>query len=315
MDENIDSESSRISNKVYNLLYSHNNAKNRQNEADEKLIMEISSHALREIETELNKGVISPCRAALNVGLVIEHMHDGAKEKLSPNITNAADTIFKAIKDNASEATIDINKASIATYMLLKFIREEEKYKLNNLVDAAGAILDEIKESIYRKEIDTGKATSNCFYDTLRFIPESMKEKLNEKIEDVGKVVILTELYNKNINPKVSVHRVYDLFRSMPESAKEELAYMAIDLGEKIIDMFKAELESHSISIEEFEDKIYILVKAMPEKAKNRIMTRLPENITQGVLKHFEMMPKTKELLLKEYRRSLLSPWANTLDY
>ena len=315
MGENTDSESSRISNKVYNLLYSHNNAKNRQNEAEEKLIMETSSHALCEIETELNKGIISPCRAALNVGLVIEHMHDGTKEKLYPNIINAADTIFRTIKDNVSEAVIDINKASITTYMLLKFMREEEKYKLNNLVDAAGAILDEIKGSIYRKEIDIGKATCDCFYDTLRFIPESMKEKLNEKIEDVGKVVILTELYDKNINPRVSVHRIYDLFRSMPESAKEELAYMTIDLGEKIIGMFKTELENHSISTEDAEDKIYILIKAMPEMAKNRLIARLPESIAQGVLKHFEMMSKTKELSLKEYQRSLPSPWANTLDY
>ncbi len=138
---------------------------------------------------------------------------------------------------------------------------------------------------------------------------------MNEKIEDVGKAVILTELYDKNINPRVSVHRIYDLFRSMPESAKEELAYMAIDLGEKIIGMFKTELENHSISTEDAEDKIYILIKAMPEMAKNRLIARLPESIAQGVLKHFEMMSKTKELSLKEYQRSLPSPLANTLDY
>ena len=43
---------------------------------------------------------------------------------------------------------------------------------------------------------------------------------------------------------------------------------MAIDLGEKIIGMFKTELENHSISTEDAEDKIYILIKAMPEMAK-----------------------------------------------
>ena len=161
---------------MHNLPYSHNNAKNRQKEAEEKPIMKISRHALCEIEVKLNKVVISSCRAALNVGLVIEHIHDGTKEKLSSNIINAADTIFRTIKDNVSEAVIDINKASITTYMLLKFMREEEKYKLNNLVAAAGAILDEIKGSIYRKEIDIGKATCDCFYDTLRFIPESIKK-------------------------------------------------------------------------------------------------------------------------------------------
>lgn len=77
MDENMPSESVRISNKVYNLLCSCNSVKNEQNGVDEKFIMGMSRNALYETESELNKGLISPCRAASNVRIIIEHMQIG----------------------------------------------------------------------------------------------------------------------------------------------------------------------------------------------------------------------------------------------